>query len=199
VATERRDWNAADSFARRALEVVNNGGFDGYWTSALVLGAASESAARNGDMPTARRLARRAAKLRPLLTYALPVVSVQALIGLARAYLGFGESDGAAAALNQADRIMRQRPDLGNLPGIVETLRARAGQIRDTTVGASTLTAAELRLVPLLPTHLSMRQIGDRLHISRNTVKSELVSLYRKLGVSSRSDAVARTNGLGLS
>ncbi len=61
------------------------------------------------------------------------------------------------------------------------------GEIRDSSIGASSLTAAELRLVPLLPTHLSMQEIGDRLHISRNTVKSELISLYRKLGVSSRS------------
>ena len=72
------------------------------------------------------------------------------------------------------------------------------GEIRSAPIGASSLTAAELRLVPLLPTHLSMQEIGDRLHISRNTVKSELISLYRKLGVSSRSEAVARINDLGL-
>ena len=43
-----------------------------------------------------------------------------------------------------------------------------------------------------------MQEIGERLHISRNTVKSELISLYRKLGVSSRSEAVARADDLGL-
>ena len=43
-----------------------------------------------------------------------------------------------------------------------------------------------------------MQEIGDRLHISRNTVKSQLVSLYRKLGVSSRSEAVARADTIGL-
>lgn len=43
-----------------------------------------------------------------------------------------------------------------------------------------------------------MREIGERLYISRNTVKSQLVSLYRKLGVSSRSEAVARADALGL-
>ena len=63
----------------------------------------------------------------------------------------------------------------------------------------SSLTAAELRLVPLLPTHLSMPEIGVQLNISRHTVKSQVISLYRKLGVSSRSQAVARIADLHLS
>jgi len=198
VATERNDWTAADSFAREALRTVDDGGFDGYWTSALVFATAARSAGHRGDMPTARRLSRRAAQLRPLLTAALPVVAVQTLVELARAYLSFADQDGAAAALGQADRILRRRPDLGTLPMTVALLQARAGDIRSSPIGASSLTAAELRLVPLLRTHLSMQEIGDRLHISRNTVKSELISLYRKLEVSSRSEAVARAEGLGL-
>ncbi|WP_344092614.1 LuxR C-terminal-related transcriptional regulator [Microbacterium deminutum] len=198
VATERNDWPVADSFSQRALRMVEDGGLDGYWTSALVFATAARSAAHGGDMPAARRLSRRAAQLRPLLTYALPVVAVQTLVELARAYLGFADQDGAAAALDQATRILHERPDLGTLPRTVASLQARVGEIRETTIGASSLTAAELRLVPLLPTHLSMREIGERLHISRNTVKSELISLYRKLGVSSRSEAVTRTSDLGL-
>ena len=63
---------------------------------------------------------------------------------------------------------------------------------------ASTLTAAELRLLPLLTTHLSFRQIADHLYVSRNTVKTQAISVYRKLGVSSRSDAIARASELGL-
>lgn len=199
VATERDDWPAADFLAHRALSVVEQGEFGGYWTSALVFAAAARSAAHAGDMHAARRLSRRAAQLRPLLTDALPVVSVQALVELARAYLGFADQDGAAAALSQATRILKRRPDLGTLPDTVALLQARIGQIRTSPIGASSLTAAELRLVPLLPTYLSMQEIGERLHISRNTVKSELISLYRKLGVSSRSEAVRRTRDLGFS
>lgn len=63
---------------------------------------------------------------------------------------------------------------------------------------AAGLSAAELRLLPLLATHLSLRGIGERLYISRNTVKSEAISAYRKLGVSSRSEAVERAAELGL-
>lgn len=198
VAAERNDWSSADSFAQRALRTIDDGGYDAYWTSALVFATAARSAAHRGDMPTARNLCRRAARLRPLLTYALPVVSVQALVELARAYLGFADQAGASVALKQAADILQQRPDLGTLPKTVELLQARVGEIRRTARGASSLTAAELRIVPLLPTHLSMPEIGERLHISRHTVKSEVVSMYRKLGVSSRSEAVARIDELGL-
>ena len=46
------------------------------------------------------------------------------------------------------------------------------------------MTAAELRLVPLLPTHLTYPEIGERLFISRHTVKTHAGSVYRKLGAS---------------
>jgi LuxR family transcriptional regulator, maltose regulon positive regulatory protein len=65
-------------------------------------------------------------------------------------------------------------------------------------VGTSSLSAAELRLLPLLGTHLSLGQIGGRLHLARSTVKTQVNSIYRKLGVSSRGEAVTRSQELGL-
>ena len=64
--------------------------------------------------------------------------------------------------------------------------------------GAGHLTPAELRVLRHLPTHLSSRQIGDLLFLSRYTIKSEAVSTYCKLRVHSRGDAVKRTNELEL-
>ena len=60
------------------------------------------------------------------------------------------------------------------------------------------LTGAELRLLPLLPTHLSFPEIARELFLSCNTVKSQAYSIYHKLGASSRSQAVARSCELGL-
>ena len=60
------------------------------------------------------------------------------------------------------------------------------------------LTGAELRLLPYLSTHLTFPEIADRLYISRNTVKSEAVAIYRKLGASSRSGAIERAVEVGL-
>ena len=64
--------------------------------------------------------------------------------------------------------------------------------------GASTLTTAELRLVPFLPSHLSFREIGERLYVSQNTVRSQVTSIYRKLEVGSRNAAVERARELGM-
>jgi LuxR family maltose regulon positive regulatory protein len=60
------------------------------------------------------------------------------------------------------------------------------------------LTRAEMRVLQLLPTHLSLGQIGEELHISRNTVKAHLTAIRRKLQCSSRNDIVARGRDLGL-
>ena len=64
--------------------------------------------------------------------------------------------------------------------------------------GASTLTAAELRVIPYLGTHLSFREIGERLFISHHTVKSHAIAIYRKLNVTSRNSAVERAREFGL-
>ncbi len=145
VAAERDDWATAESLIKRALEVVARGPYDDYWTSALVFASAARAAAHRGDMAEARMQARRAARLRPLLTYALPVVSVQALVELARAYLALVDPSGARAVLEQARGILQQRPDLGTLATATWQLDERVGQITAATpVGASSLTTAEL-------------------------------------------------------
>jgi LuxR family maltose regulon positive regulatory protein len=64
--------------------------------------------------------------------------------------------------------------------------------------GASSLTTAELRLLPLLPTHLTLGEIGEQLHVTRNTVKTQAIAIYRKFGVSSRRAAISRMHQLGL-
>ena len=70
--------------------------------------------------------------------------------------------------------------------------------MRRTGLGGSSLTTAELRLLPLLPSYLTFREIGERLYLSPNTIKSQTISIYRKLGVSSRSEAVHHAQRLGL-
>ncbi len=108
LATEREDWPAADALMVRAVEILEAGRFDGYWTSALVFAAAARAAAHRGHMHSAHQYVKRAAQLRPLLTYALPVVSVQALLELARAYLAVVDPAGARAALEQAQEILQR-------------------------------------------------------------------------------------------
>jgi LuxR family transcriptional regulator, maltose regulon positive regulatory protein len=198
VAAERNDWAEVTTLAEQAAAIVEDGHFGDYWTSALAYAWASRAAAHGGDVSRARFYLGRASRLRPLLTYALPVVSVQALLEMTRAYITLADPGGAAAVLAQADDILRQRPDLGVLPELAGQLQAGLATGTSHAIGASSLTAAELRLLPLLSTHLSYAEIGERLYVSKNTVKTQAYSAYRKLGVSSRSEAVVRTRELGL-
>jgi LuxR family maltose regulon positive regulatory protein len=199
IATERDEPAAADAMLKRALELVDTGHYEAYWTSALVYAAAAHSAARRGEMRESRQFVRRAAELRPLLTYALPSVSVQTLLELARTYMALVDPAGAHAVLEQAQNILRRRPDLGTLPGAIGQLRARVDQITvAASAGLSSLTTAELRLIRMLPTHLSFPEIAAQLYVSRHTVKSQVKSVYRKLGVSSRGEAVELMATMGM-
>ena len=71
--------------------------------------------------------------------------------------------------------------------GPEETSEAQAVPL---SLHASPLTQAEARVLPFLPTNLAFPAIADQLYLSRHTVKSHCVSIYRKLGVTSRSAAV---------
>jgi LuxR family transcriptional regulator, maltose regulon positive regulatory protein len=198
VAIGRRDWDQASALVDRALEIARAGRLDDYPHTALVHAMAARTALQRGDGPGAREQLARVVRLRPLLTYGLSFFAVQTLLELGRAYLALHDIAGVRTALRQARDVLQQRPNLGNLPAQVQDLQQTAAQTGTVHVGGSSLTTAELRLLPLLSTHLQFREIAERLYLSQNTVKTQAISVYRKLGVNSRSDAVERTRELGL-
>ena len=116
AAAERHDWTETEELTSQAVSIVQDGGFDDYWTSAVVYAWAAREALHRGKITKGRDFVARAARLRGLLTYALPVVSVQTLIELARSYVALGDRDGAKTVLRQATDILRVRPSLGQLP-----------------------------------------------------------------------------------
>ncbi len=62
---------------------------------------------------------------------------------------------------------------------------------RKTPAGSAVhLTPTETAVLALLPTHLTLAAIGDRLGIGRPTVKTHIQHIYRKLGASNRAEAV---------
>jgi LuxR family maltose regulon positive regulatory protein len=110
-----------------------------------------------------------------------------------------GDHPTARHLLLEIDDVLVHRPGLGVLVEQVAELRLAFTTAKEAGVAhPSPLTPAELRLLPYLQTHLTIREIGERLFISRNTVNSEVTSIYRKLGVSSRGDAVRRATEIGL-
>ncbi|MGE5132982.1 MAG: response regulator transcription factor, partial [Gemmatimonadota bacterium] len=80
-----------------------------------------------------------------------------------------------------------------------QALRTRlAAERAPGTTGASTLTAAELRLLPMLSTHLQLHEIAAEMCLSPHTIRAQSKSIYRKLAAASRSQAVACARELGL-
>jgi LuxR family maltose regulon positive regulatory protein len=198
VAIGRGDWADAEALAEQGLAILRDGQLDDYGPGTIVHALMARAAAHRGDLPRAREHLGHAARLRPQLTYAMPSFAVQTLLELARGYLALADAAGARVVMREAGAILRLRPDLGSLPREAAELRSTLDSVQVGSVGASSLTTAELRLVPLLSTHLSFREIGDRLHVSRHTVKTQAISVYRKLGVSSRSEAIERVRAIGL-
>ncbi len=194
----RGDWHAVESFAAEAASVIQEFVLDDYAESALAFTLAARAAIHRGEDERARDGVTRAARLRPLLTYGRPAYSVRTLLELARAYVALEDTAGGREVLRQARDILRKRPGVDVLPEQVDELESRLDTMRTGNVGASSLTAAELRLLPFLPTHLSYPQIGERLYVSRNTVKSHAISIYQKLGVSSCNEAIERLHEIGL-
>jgi LuxR family maltose regulon positive regulatory protein len=198
LAVQRNDWHQAETLADQALEIVTAGRLDDYIMSPIVHTVAARTALHRGDVPAARTHLARAARLRPLLTHAVPWLAARALLELGRAYLLLDDLAGARVVLRQARDILQLRPDLGVLPTQVEELWSRLDLVRRAFPGVSSLTAAELRLLPLLATHLTFREIGERLYVSQHTVKTQAISVYHKLAVSSRGQAVQRLQEIGL-
>ena len=192
-------WDRAEVLAGQARAALRRAGIEESYATPLVSTVQARAAMHRGDVPAARQELVSAQRLRHLLTYALPYFAVQVRIELARVHLALADLAGARTLMREVDELLKRRPGLGNLVGEAQVLRARLAKERSPSVpGASSLTAAELRLLPLLSTHLSFPEIAEDMFLSRNTIKSHANSIYRKLGASTRSQAVTRSRELGL-
>ena len=198
IAIAREAWVAAQEVSDKALRIIGDARMEAYPSSVLAYAVAARVTLRRGKVEQAQQLLVRSQPLRRGLTYALPWFAVQARLELARAYLGLADGPGAGTMLREIEQVMHRRPDLGTLGDEVEELRTKLQTVGATAPTASTLSEAELRILPLLATHLSFPEIGQRVYLSRHTVKSHAVAIYRKLSVTSRNEAIARAEQLGL-
>jgi len=189
------DWDRAETLASQAGEALGLIGLE----SPLVCAVRARAAMHRGDVAAARRELLAAQRLRPSETYAIPYLAVQARIQLIHVHLALADVAGARTVMREIDEILKRRPGLGTLVSEARGLRARLSAERGPAApGASSLTSAELRVLPMLATHLSFPEIGAEMFLSPHTVKSQAMSIYRKLGASSRNQAVIKSRELGL-
>ena len=199
LAANQGAWGEAGQRARAAQALVDETGLGDYSSSSLAYVAVARVALHEARPEDARAALTRAHRLRPLLDHGLPWLTIQVGLELARAHLALAEAGAARTVLSETERVLEVRPQMGSLIEDARGLRVRLSASSG-SVGAwaMSLTGAELRLLPYLATHLMFPEIASRLFISRNTVKTEAVAIYRKLGVSSRSEAIERAVQVGL-
>jgi LuxR family transcriptional regulator, maltose regulon positive regulatory protein len=198
LAISRQDWHEAETLVEQARSLVIKAHLEDCATSIVVYAAAARVAIHHGNRDRADQDLARAKQLQPQATHALPYYAVQARLELVRAYLALSDVAAARTVLREVDDLMRWRPDLGALPLQANQLRSQLDHLGADAIAMSSLTIAERRLLPLLPTHHSFREIGQHLHISQHTVKTQAMSIYRKLGVSSRGQAIQQLQEIGL-
>jgi LuxR family maltose regulon positive regulatory protein len=196
--------------ARRLCRAVEPAAaeLDGAWGDAsapaltLLRTAEGQLASAEGDAAAARVVLRRAVELARAWGHQSHLVS--ALAACARAELAAGHKTDARALLNEAHEAAADGPVL---PASSDALRDAEAQVgrqvvhdarRARQVLVEELTDRELAILRALQGPLNQREIGAELFISLNTVKGYTKSLYRKLGVSDREDAVAQARVLGL-
>ena len=198
LAARRGAWGDAGRHARAAEALVDEAGLGDAGPSALAFAAAARVAAHEARHDDARAALARAHRLRPLLDHGLPWITVHVGLDLTRAHLALGEAGAARTVLAETERVLELRPHMGMLSDDALELRERVAATSEPAgAWAMSLTGAELRLLPYLATHLTFPEIASRLFLSRNTVKTEAVGIYRKLGASSRSEAIERAIEVG--
>jgi LuxR family maltose regulon positive regulatory protein len=199
LAMTRHEWGQAEAFSCQARSVLRQARIEDNYVTPLVCAVQARVATHRGDAAAAREQLVRAQRPRHLLTYAFPGIAVQARIELTRVHLALADLAGARTLMRETDELLERRPGLGTLAEQAAALRVQLSRQRGTaTPGASALTAAELRLLPLLSTHLTAAEIATELYLSPHTIRAYVKSIYRKLDASSRTQAITRARELGL-
>lgn len=198
IAMRRGDHRSAADYVADGLAVAEERGLGEYPTSALLYGVAARIALESSSPDDARRHLAQMNRIRPYVTDALPWLAVQVRLEGIRTCVGLRDAAAARTLLREIGDILRRRPDLGLLAADVEAVRPVVASMRSSDPGPFTLTAAELRLLAYLPTHLTLQEIADRMSLSRHTIKTQAISIYAKLGVSSRREALEEAARIGL-
>jgi LuxR family transcriptional regulator, maltose regulon positive regulatory protein len=198
-AAADEDLERASVLAGRARAQVERGELGDCPSVALVYTVSAALRARSGQPAEATGDLHHGLRLLGEMTEPSPWYEVECRIIAAQATLRLNRPTAARELLAQTAQSARRVPDAPVLHAWLDRASAEIELALASSDGADwALTAAELRVLQYLPSHLSFREIAERLYVSPNTVKTHARGIYRKLGVSSRGDAVELARGAGL-
>jgi len=197
LAGDEDNHAEAEALAHRAAEAAEAQGVTGVPLSGIAHVALGQAQLRAGRLAEAQLRLEWALELFGI--DGMAVHRAHTLLLLAAARQGQGDLAGAQTLRNRAHGLVEELVDPGMLPALLErTGRAPGPASRRRDTASASLTERELVVLRLLPTRLSTREMGRELHVSVNTVRSQVRSIYRKLGVMSRAEAVTQARQLGL-
>ena len=199
VAADEGHLEEAESLAREARAVVGKFGLEEIPQSSAVLIALGRALAEGGKVAEAQIELERGVSTQHRFPCLSPWPTLVGLLALAPVRAARGDRAGARALLAEAHAILETYPDAGMFP---ELLERRERELSKSNVQleahAREFTERELTVLQLLDGGPSNREIGRILYVSPNTVKAHLKSIYRKLEVSSRKEAVKQGCARGL-
>jgi LuxR family maltose regulon positive regulatory protein len=201
LSVEAGQLTQADEFAREAKKLVTDPsvGLGSTPQSSFGYLAVGAVLAAQGHLREARSELEHALQLRRKWPGLSPWPKLEALLRLAPALAGLGDRAGSAALLNEARKLLDSLPagtdaQVARLERLERQLLARSRPV----MSGEPLTERERDVLRMLQGTMSLRDIGRELYLSPNTIKTHTRTLYRKLGVSDRKDAVARGRQHGL-
>jgi LuxR family maltose regulon positive regulatory protein len=199
IAIEDDDWETASRLIAQAREQVRRCGLSEYPSVLMVYAGSALVRSRQGQVVPAEEDVADTHRLLSLLRGFPPWYEAQARIVLARTCVRLDDVAGGSAALDEAERFLERTPDAIVLSDwLKEARRSLKAASSEGKRLEWSLTTAELRTLQYLPSHLSFREIGERIHVSPNTVKTQAQAVYRKLEASSRTEAVEHARRAGL-
>jgi LuxR family maltose regulon positive regulatory protein len=198
LAIEEDDWQTAEMLASQARAQIDRSGLGDYPIMALPLAVSALVRTRIGRTDEARDDLRQSRELLELLDEFTPWYRAETWFLLGRAMIRLGDPGAASAMLDQARQALRLTPDAVVLLGWIEGAEVAVASASESAAASKSLSPAELRILQFLPTHLSFPEIAAEVFVSSNTVKTQVQGVYRKLGASSRSEAVEQARAAGL-
>jgi LuxR family maltose regulon positive regulatory protein len=199
IDAEQGREESAEGWARQALDFARENFQADSWVASLPHLGLALACGATGRLDEAEREALRGERLRrapqPTVGHAHALL-VLAHVRVARSRLALAASD-----LERAQRAVAEFPDPGRLPEVAGAVERNLSTARSSVGDRQPVeepSPAELAVLRGLAAGLSRREIGNKLYISLNTVKTHTRELYRKLGATSQAEAVARAEAVGL-
>jgi LuxR family maltose regulon positive regulatory protein len=182
----------AESLAREACALVDGFKLHGIPQAGLAAIALGRVLARRGDLAGAQAELEIGLSARRKLPAMSPWPTLVGLLALVQVLVTRGDRSEARAVLTEARAIVELYPDAGNFPDLLERQERKIRKTRASRLESTDgrLTERELEVLRFLQTELSVSELGKLLYVSSSTIKSHVKSVYRKLGVSSRKEAV---------